>query len=198
MRIADRIKLASHSALSGGNLIESRYLISFLQQLPPAVSVVTCDAESSTSFTPSLGMNIVLAWAAICIQTKARFGIIKQFCNNPRFLMHQIGVICTVYNNIKIIVPHFSSHEGHEIYVIYNYLLKIKYMDRTNVLAYADDLIMATRGNSIRAVENYTNVELSKINGWAKNNKIKFNDTKSKVILVSRRKCKKTRTLQNT
>jgi len=35
----------------------------------------------------------------------------------------------------------------------YNSLLKIKYMDRTKVVAYADDLIMATRGVSIRAVE---------------------------------------------
>ena len=42
----------------------------------------------------------------------------------------------------------------------------------------------------IRAVENYTNVELSKIKGWAKINKIKFNNTKSKVMLVSRRKRK--------
>jgi len=31
-------------------------------------------------------------------------------------------------------------------------------MDRTKVVAYADDLIMATRDDSIRAVENYTNV----------------------------------------
>ena len=50
------------------------------------------------------------------------------------------------------------------------------------MVAYADDLIMAKRGESIRAVENYTNVELSKIKGLAKNNKIKFNDTKSKVM----------------
>jgi hypothetical protein len=61
-------------------------------------------------------------------------------------------------------------------------------MDRTKVVAYADDLILAMRGDSVRAVENYTNVELSKINGWAKTNKIKFSDTKSKVMLVSRRK----------
>ena len=77
----------------------------------------------------------------------------------------------------------------------YNSLLKIKYMDRTKVVAYADDLIMATRGESIRAVENYTNVELSKIHGWAKNNKIKFNDTKSKVMLVSRRKRKENKNI---
>ena len=58
------------------------------------------------------------------------------------------------------------------------------------MVAYADDLIMATRGDSIRAVENYTNVERSKINGWAKTNKIKFDDSKSKVMLVSRGKRK--------
>jgi hypothetical protein len=77
----------------------------------------------------------------------------------------------------------------------YNSLLKIKYMDRTKVVAYADDLIMATRGESIRAVENYTNVELSKIQRWTRNNKIKFNDTKSKVMIVSRRKRKENKNI---
>ena len=48
-------------------------------------------------------------------------------------------------------------------------------MERTKVVAFADDLIMTTRGDSVRAVENYVNVELSKINGWSKNNKNKFN-----------------------
>ena len=38
-------------------------------------------------------------------------------------------------------------------------------MARTKVVAFADDLIMATRGNSVRAVENYVNIELSKIKG---------------------------------
>ena len=44
-------------------------------------------------------------------------------------------------------------------------------MKRTKVVAFAEDLIIATRGESVRAVENYVNVELSKINVWAKNNK---------------------------
>ena len=55
------------------------------------------------------------------------------------------------------------------------------------MVAYADDLIIA--------VENYKNIELSKIKGWAKNNKIKFNDTKSKVMLVSRRKRKENKNI---
>ena len=59
-------------------------------------------------------------------------------------------------------------------------LLQLKFMDRTKVVAFADDLIMATKGRTVRAVENYVNVELSKINEWSKNNKTRFNDKKSK------------------
>ena len=64
-------------------------------------------------------------------------------------------------------------------------------MARTKVVAYADDLLIATRGDSVRAVENYANIELSKIEGWSRRNKIKFNDKKSKVMLVTRRKRRK-------
>ena len=48
-------------------------------------------------------------------------------------------------------------------------------MDRTNVVAFADDLIIATRGGSVKTVEKYVNVELCKIND-SMNNKARFND----------------------
>jgi hypothetical protein len=63
-------------------------------------------------------------------------------------------------------------------------------MARTKVVAYADDLLIATRGDSVRATENYANAELSKIEGWSRRNKIKFNDKNFKVMLVTRRKRK--------
>jgi hypothetical protein len=53
-------------------------------------------------------------------------------------------------------------------------------VDRTKVVAFADDLIMTRRGGTVRAVENYVNVELSKINEWSKNNKTGFNDKNQK------------------
>jgi len=62
----------------------------------------------------------------------------------------------------------------------YNSLLEQSYMKRTKVLAFADDLIIATRRESARAVENYVNVELNKINVWAKNNKTRFNEKNPK------------------
>jgi hypothetical protein len=68
-------------------------------------------------------------------------------------------------------------------------------MKRTKVVAFADDLIIAMRGESVRAMENYVNIELSKINVWAKNNKTLFNDKKSKAMLVSRRKRKENKNI---
>jgi len=49
-------------------------------------------------------------------------------------------------------------------------------MKRTKVVAFADGLVIATRGESARAVENYVNVELYKINVWGKKNKTRFNE----------------------
>jgi len=68
-------------------------------------------------------------------------------------------------------------------------------MTRTKVVAFADDLILAIRGESVRAVEHYSNVELSKITLWSKN-KIIFNEDKSKVMLVSRRKRREQREIK--
>jgi hypothetical protein len=62
----------------------------------------------------------------------------------------------------------------------FNPLLGMQFMARTKVVAYAGDLLIATRGDSVRATENYANVELSKIEGWSRRNKIKFNDKKLK------------------
>jgi hypothetical protein len=69
-----------------------------------------------------------------------------------------------------------------------NSLLELKFMARTKVVAYADDLLIATKGASIRGVENYGNVELNKIDEWSRRTKITLNDKKSKVMLVIRRK----------
>jgi len=67
-------------------------------------------------------------------------------------------------------------------------LLTTKFLMRTKAVAYADDLLIATRGKSVREVENFANLELSKIERWSRRNKVRFNEKKSKVMLVTRRK----------
>jgi hypothetical protein len=78
----------------------------------------------------------------------------------------------------------------------YNSLLNLNFKGRTKAMAFADDLILAIRSESVRAAENYSNGELSKITAWSKNNKIRFNEEKSKVMLVSRRKRKELKKLR--
>jgi ATP-dependent Clp protease adapter protein ClpS len=63
-------------------------------------------------------------------------------------------------------------------------------------VAFANDLILAIKGDSVRVIENYSNKELSKITACLKSNKIKFNEEKSKFMLESRRKQKEPKELK--
>jgi len=47
---------------------------------------------------------------------------------------------------------------------------------QTKSIAFADDLILVTRGKTVVEAENYTNTELTKITAWARDDKIEFND----------------------
>ena len=74
--------------------------------------------------------------------------------------------------------------------LLYNSLLKLEFTSHSKAIAFADDLIILTKGESIVEAENYMNLELRKISDWAQNNKLMFNEHKSKVMLMSRRKRK--------
>ena len=77
--------------------------------------------------------------------------------------------------------------------LLYNSIFKLQFTSRTNLIAFADNLIILTKGESIVEAENYTNLELRKISDWAQKNKLTFNENKSKVMLMSRRKRKQNR-----
>jgi len=68
-------------------------------------------------------------------------------------------------------------------------------MTQTKVVAFADDSPLVIRGESVRAVENYANLELSNIT-LSTINKIIFNEEKSKAMLVSRRKRREQREIK--
>jgi hypothetical protein len=57
-------------------------------------------------------------------------------------------------------------------------------------VAFVEDLVIVIKAESIREAEDIANVELSKISAWAVNNKIRFNEHKSKAMLLTRRKRK--------
>jgi hypothetical protein len=61
-------------------------------------------------------------------------------------------------------------------------------MRQTKTIAFADDLILAIRGETVSEVESFSNLEMSKITAWSKSYKVCFNEDKSKVMLISKRK----------
>jgi len=63
------------------------------------------------------------------------------------------------------------------------------------MVAFADDVILAVKAETIREAENLANVEMGKITRWAKNNKTKFNENKSKAMLITRRKKKENKAI---
>jgi len=72
----------------------------------------------------------------------------------------------------------------------YNSLLNLEFKKRTKAIAYADDLSIVVRAEAVREAENYANIEIRKITKWAKDNKITFNELKSKAMVVTRKKRK--------
>ena len=72
--------------------------------------------------------------------------------------------------------------------VLYNSLLKTELTSYSTIIAFADDIIILTRGKSVVEAENYMNLEMKKIKKWAQKNKLQFNENKSQVMLLTHRK----------
>ena len=72
--------------------------------------------------------------------------------------------------------------------LLYNSLLKLELTSNSKIIAFADDLIILTGEGSVVEAENYMNLEMRKFLEWVRNNKLKFNGNKSKVMLMSRRR----------
>ena len=56
------------------------------------------------------------------------------------------------------------------------------------MIAFADDLLVLTRGACKMETENYSNQDLKNIERWATDNKIEFNDKKIRFIYNNEKK----------
>jgi hypothetical protein len=80
--------------------------------------------------------------------------------------------------------------------IFYNTLLNLKFKSGTKIIAFADDLELLTRGKLVSEHEDTANAELTKISKWVKENKVRFNDKNSKLMLMTRRKRKEREVLE--
>jgi ribonuclease HI len=72
--------------------------------------------------------------------------------------------------------------------VLYNDLLNKKYSSHTKLIAFADDLAILTYGKTLSEAEAYANSDLAVIENWAWENKMRFNENKSKAMIIARKK----------
>ena len=72
--------------------------------------------------------------------------------------------------------------------ILYNSLLTLELKCRSRTVAFADDLIILRRGETVTEAENFMNLAVTKVQKWAQNNRLGFNEDKSKVMLLTRRK----------
>jgi len=64
----------------------------------------------------------------------------------------------------------------------------------SRAIPFADDLLIAVKVVTVAEAENFTNMEMSNITRWSKENKVHFNYQKTKVMLISRR-CKERKSI---
>ena len=67
-------------------------------------------------------------------------------------------------------------------------LLNMKYSSHTKLIALRDDLTILTYGKTLSEVEAYANSDLAKIEKWAWENKLKFNESKSMAMIIGRKR----------
>jgi hypothetical protein len=71
---------------------------------------------------------------------------------------------------------------------MYNALFNLNFSSHTKVIAFADDLAILTKGKTLCEAEAFANSDLAKIDKWAKDKKMQFNETKSKAMLITRQR----------
>ena len=71
---------------------------------------------------------------------------------------------------------------------MYNALLNLNFSSHTKVIIFADDLAVLTKGKTPSEAETFAKLDLAKIETWAKDNKMQFNENKSKVMLITRKR----------
>jgi hypothetical protein len=66
--------------------------------------------------------------------------------------------------------------------------LNLNFSSHTKVITFADDLAFLTKEKTPTEAEAFANSDLTKIEKWAKNNKMHFNETKSKAMFINRKR----------
>ena len=72
--------------------------------------------------------------------------------------------------------------------MLYDALLNLEFSNHPKTIAFVDDLVILTYGNTQLEAEAYAKSDLGRIENWARENKMQFNESKSKAMLITRKR----------
>jgi hypothetical protein len=114
------------------------------------------------------------------------YNLSKEYFSNRTAVMNSNSI--TIERRVTKGCPQGSCCGPGYWNILHNSMLTLELTSHSKAIAFADNLIILTRGETVVEAENYMNLEKRKIQDWAQNNRLKFNENKSKVMLISRRK----------
>jgi hypothetical protein len=121
------------------------------------------------------------AWAPSILRNLQESGCPRNLYNLTKYYFNQRTATMTT-NNIKIGravkkgSPQGSCLRPGMWNIFYNTLLNLKFKSGTKIMAFADDVVLLTRGKFVNELENSANAKMTKISIWAKVNVVCFND----------------------
>jgi len=70
--------------------------------------------------------------------------------------------------------------------VLYKALLNQEIYSHAKIIAFAEDLAILTHGKTLSEAKVYNNSDLEKIENWARENKMHFDESKYNAMLITR------------
>jgi len=105
----------------------------------------------------------------------------KEFFSNRTAIINTNNF--TIERHITRVFPQGSCSGPGFWNILYNSLHTLELNSRSGAIAFADDFIILTRGETVTEAENFMNVELTKVQKWAQNNRLVFKENKLKLML---------------
>jgi hypothetical protein len=92
--------------------------------------------------------------------------------------------------------PQGSASGPGYLNILYNTLLNLRYGKNTKEFAYADDLVIVVKRSNPLEIENYANIETQMLAKYSRDNKMRFNEQKSKVMIITKKRPKNRREIK--
>lgn len=102
----------------GGDITDDRYLKELYKILPSKSSVVTMDAEVSSSFKPDMILQLMRSGVIISQMTDTKAYIWKTYVNDHSVWPVVCATLSRYFKSVELVVPTYSTYEGNESFFV--------------------------------------------------------------------------------